>query len=724
MGKHGTSGTSWPLGIDTACTEIDFSTKARAAVPNDISQAVVAIENSLGIQSVWSGAYSTFSDAITAANSSGKTLIISTSVTLPAGNPVSITSPMFFLGSGKINKGSATSLSIGPITGNPMHQIFYGFGAGEITGLTDAYPEWFTSFNNAVTVLGAVNPVTLHITLVTSVDLTSTVTLGDNITLSFHGAGMFIKSAGTGTNFNLRIHDFPLRELFRADTSLSNYFTAGDVRFGGQSQVECFPEWFGAKGDNNTDDYDAIEAAYQAIKNNNGNSLVLSKKYKYGTGLSIDTKITIRGTHGHFWQANATVDTNLTSALSYTGNGHAIVLLNTCTLKDFSVQGTATAVAGVTVQVGTTGGLTFDNMDISGFTATNAHGLKINGQHVSKINKCSFRGNRDGLSISGNVLTVSDCAFIGNSRYGIVYNGTTEMSGLLISNPVLQDNGDRGICLIETGGYRIYNPTIISPYLENNCSSTPGSSILFEGISEGSLFKPTLIGGECFVPNVNGNTAVEFKNTYGGYFDTRTINSYPPTSVYSNTVYQFKNGGGNVGLQWPRELSSVYEEYSGDKQSRRLPSLLGTGPFVNELIAHKADVVDDTPTGFIRVKVPNNYCGGFIIVDYIANIQTNYYVTGQIKLMVARYQGNATAISAAITETIAQEAISVNGAETTTITWDTTGLTGAVGATQTFDIRIRSNTTSAGATHIKYHARVLSGNYIDTSMAEIILLGL
>src|SRR3989304_8243456 len=159
------SGSSYPGALDiNAVTEVNSpnvgKTKARKEVVEDLTAAVIAIETELGTDPAGSlanvktylqtdhqtdgthksdhgphrwidaGDYANFQDAINAAI--GKTLVIATSISLPAG---AITIPATVLGvmpiaPGVINKGSATSLTInGPVVGTPMHQWLSGFNA-------------------------------------------------------------------------------------------------------------------------------------------------------------------------------------------------------------------------------------------------------------------------------------------------------------------------------------------------------------------------------------------------------------------------------------------------------------------------------------------------------------------------------------------------------------------------------------------------------------------
>jgi len=181
MGEIGSGNNSvYPGDLDTnSIPEVNSpaagKTKARKEVVEDLTAAVIAIETELGTDPAGSlinvktylqtdhqtdgthksdhgphrwidaGDYANFQDAINAAI--GKTLVIATSVSLPAG---AITIPATVLGvmplaPGVINKGSATSLTInGPVVGNPMHQWLSGFAAGDIrlNNSPEAWGEW------------------------------------------------------------------------------------------------------------------------------------------------------------------------------------------------------------------------------------------------------------------------------------------------------------------------------------------------------------------------------------------------------------------------------------------------------------------------------------------------------------------------------------------------------------------------------------------------------
>lgn len=94
--------------------------------------------------------YATFKAAVDAIGATNIILCIYAPITLASSGAVTVPAniSLEFKRGGYINKGSATTLTInGPIVGNPMHQLFYGFGINDITiniGACSAiYPQWW-----------------------------------------------------------------------------------------------------------------------------------------------------------------------------------------------------------------------------------------------------------------------------------------------------------------------------------------------------------------------------------------------------------------------------------------------------------------------------------------------------------------------------------------------------------------------------------------------------
>src|SRR3990167_1298201 len=372
MGEIGSGNNSvYPGDLDTnSIPEVNSpaagKTKARKEVVEDLTAAVIAIETELGTDPAGSlanvktylqtdhqtdgthksdhglhrwidaGDYANFQDAINAAI--GKTLVIATSVSLPAG---AITIPATVLGvmpiaPGIISKGSATSLTInGPVVGGPMHQWLSGFGTNNLyfgSGAIDAfYVEW----------LGAIS----------------------------------------GSSANQATNGIALQNCL-------NIFVSN-----------------------------IMEAGTKAIP-----KIKLTGQYYYsGSGLTIATgagedieMFVLEGEVGGIWSANT--DPNLSfSRLHYTGTGYALTVgsygicfARGCSFKNFALTGTSSALGGFNGDELHSSVL--KNILITGFTATNAHGLKIKG--IGNVSySSSFYGNYNGALVERNYNTFYNCTF-------------------------------------------------------------------------------------------------------------------------------------------------------------------------------------------------------------------------------------------------------------------------------------------------------------------------
>ena len=134
------TGTMWEGNAGTAYPSASTANRWQQFLKHDASNNMLAMGVNTGsafkdiTHGIYAHMFSSFTDAVTAAD--GKTLIIMGSISLPSG---AITIPatvlgVHFIAPGVLVKGSATSLTIlAPIVGNPMHQIFSGFAAGEVT---------------------------------------------------------------------------------------------------------------------------------------------------------------------------------------------------------------------------------------------------------------------------------------------------------------------------------------------------------------------------------------------------------------------------------------------------------------------------------------------------------------------------------------------------------------------------------------------------------------
>src|SRR3990170_6190402 len=172
------NGSSYPGSIDTnSVAEVNSPnagrTRARKEVVEDLSAAVIAIENELGTDPAGSlsnvktylqtehqvdrthksshgphvyideANYANFSAAAAAAPN--KTLVVGRSINLDANTTINASTSLMPINPGVINANGFTLTINGPVVGDPKHQWLSGFAAGEVTfgSVTVVYPGWF-----------------------------------------------------------------------------------------------------------------------------------------------------------------------------------------------------------------------------------------------------------------------------------------------------------------------------------------------------------------------------------------------------------------------------------------------------------------------------------------------------------------------------------------------------------------------------------------------------
>ena len=178
------NGSSYPGSIDTnSVAEVNSPnagrTRARKEVVEDLSAAVIAIENELGTDPAGSlsnvktylqtehqvdgthksshgphvyideANYANFSAAVAAA--ANKTLVVGRSINLDANTIIAASTSIMPINPGVINANGFTLTIIGPVVGDPKHQWLSGFSAGVIfsNATTNIYPEWFGAVGDA-----------------------------------------------------------------------------------------------------------------------------------------------------------------------------------------------------------------------------------------------------------------------------------------------------------------------------------------------------------------------------------------------------------------------------------------------------------------------------------------------------------------------------------------------------------------------------------------------
>lgn len=209
--------------------------------------------------------------------------------------------------------------------------------------------------------------------------LTGNVSIPANCTLKFVGGSI-------GGAFQLTCNNTGILagmvQIFGAELTLS----------GSYSITEFFPEWFGAKGDGNTDDTDSIRKALYTV-NNHPVSLVFNSYKKYRVSGSLNYF------NNSYFSVNAIIRSNAPKALKPDDCGILLVDKNESIFKSATISGEICGVNFLCVTTSHTtdassmfyrcrlSGLLFDNCRVSQFNSFLAGGAitsisKITGNYI------------------------------------------------------------------------------------------------------------------------------------------------------------------------------------------------------------------------------------------------------------------------------------------------------------------------------------------------------
>ncbi|MDD5170665.1 MAG: hypothetical protein PHN75_17755, partial [Syntrophales bacterium] len=93
--------------------------------------------------------YASINAAVTAIGATKATLIVSNDQTLAANLTIPSTLTLKILSGGSITKASTYTLTVNGSFEAGVYKVFYGFSAGDITGLREPKPEWWGAVNDA-----------------------------------------------------------------------------------------------------------------------------------------------------------------------------------------------------------------------------------------------------------------------------------------------------------------------------------------------------------------------------------------------------------------------------------------------------------------------------------------------------------------------------------------------------------------------------------------------
>lgn len=356
--------------------------------------------------------------------------------------------------------------------------------------------------------------------------------------------GVINKGSATSLTINAPVVGNPMHQWLSGFGTNNLYFGSGAIN-------AFYVEWLGAISGSSANQAtngialqnclnifvsNIMEAGTKAIP-----KIKLTGQYYYsGSGLTIATgagedieMFVLEGEVGGIWSANT--DPNLSfSRLHYTGTGYALTVgsygicfARGCSFKNFALTGTSSALGGFNGDELHSSVL--KDILITGFTATNAHGLKIKG--IGNVSySSSFYGNYNGALVERNYNTFYNCTFTNNDNYGFT---DIDSRRTTLYNCQVQGNNAGGVYINNTtsGGYF----AMIGGWVEAN----GGYQIYIEGASGSSRHTYPTIDGVVINAVGAGNSGIYLK-----WADDAYIN---PTwaSVFSGGGYAIVNGGGN-----------------------------------------------------------------------------------------------------------------------------------------------------------------------------------
>jgi len=285
------------------------------------------------------------------------------------------------------------------------------------------------------------------------------------------------------------------------------FLGSGRVSFAGNYYVhELYAAYWGAKADDSTDSYAAINnaiiAAAGVIK-----VKLQSGIYRSSQGFSITLpKTFIEGSYDS-WQYGTGAGR---TSIKFTGGtvGFTAGDVPYVNLKDLTIDGNSI------LQVGWDRGyfVTWENVSVIGCTVA---GFRAEGAaQGSYFKNVAFNGNGDGFkSVNPTYLTTftfDNCIFRQNTQHG--YNGTFG-SGTLFIKPIFESNGSQGVHLVGIAN----NVTLLNPYFEQNDNALGASGYnLYAALADGSagiVFENGIFGatGLTKIANIVSGS-IEFRN--------------------------------------------------------------------------------------------------------------------------------------------------------------------------------------------------------------------
>lgn len=372
-------------------------------------------------------------------------------------------------------------------------QIFAGSGTVTFaSGTRGEIPsEWYSTFNKAITDLGALS-CTLAVS--TAQTLTANTTVPATLTLKVIKPGNLTKASTYTLTLNGPVIAGPY--------AIFSGFSTGNVTFGTSgSIVEVLPEWWGALPDNSTDCTTAINNALGAV--NPG-------MVKFGQGTYVHTGTLNVTNH----RTNLLGQGPQATILSYqpTGAGTAIKFYKVGTalvqpsMRGFGLQSAVTYdFTKVGIETRNVEELILENIAINPWTGNSLSvGFKSGGKHMVKANNLSISADFP-IQISDNPDSVVD-----SDHYN--FQNTYLIAG--ISHCVLVDTGVLLYNMSFTG-FNAWAPAAGSGfYWSDTTTASVGSSLYFQNIRIEQETDDTKY--LFYISHNTGFYNVKWDNIYGG----------------------------------------------------------------------------------------------------------------------------------------------------------------------------------------------------------------
>ena len=387
------------LGIKQSSPSYELDVSGDAAISGTLYLGTLDADNINGI--VDASAYSNLDEAITDIGSLTKTLLIRENISMSNDVTVPSNVALRFVYPGKITipaKSSALNETIG--TGDGTTTSFsYTVNDPPIKrgSITMSYTIGGTDYTATDNGVGSIS----------GTDCTGTVDyLDGDISLTFSTA------PDNGTDITI---DYTPTYLLTINgviqAGLWQIFD-GDGNVAGSPKIEAvYPEWFGAVGDGNNDDTDAIQRAINFAETAGKRIYILGETYLISSPLTGFKKMVVLG--------NNTTTTTLKAAESIDKmldlNFSSDTQENYCTISRIWFDGNNKASIGIDIRY-------VHQLYLSFLAVSNCtYGIKVEKAWLSSMYEVRLKNNSYGLYLNGgvNCNKITRLTAVGNSSYGV-----------------------------------------------------------------------------------------------------------------------------------------------------------------------------------------------------------------------------------------------------------------------------------------------------------------